>query len=136
MDKKLPRLVGDLDCTFDVARAPYFWQGTINFRGIGVYGIRWESLGPPDDDGTYLHFSENFEIYELGNMNNVCLYGPDAGVIRKIDGRTFAQGEVTETNGAFAMWLGSNSNFTGIVTWVTVGLPESFNGTFRFYFEN
>ena len=134
VDKKfIPRLVGDMALAFDFTRAPYFWQGTVDFRRNGVYGIRFESLGPPVDDGTFTHFKENFEIFELGNIEQVYLSGPDAGVIYNKNSKTIANGEVTEANAPFEMWLGSNANFTGVGTFGTEGLPISFEGIFRVY---
>ena len=127
----LPRLVGNMTLAFDPTRAPYFWQGTVNFRGGGVYVIRFESLGPPIDHGEYTTFSENFEIFELGNINELYLKGHDNGYIYNENSKTIANGEVAEANEPFEIWLGSYANFTGAGNIGPDGMPISFEGIFR-----
>ncbi len=130
--KSLAKFVGEMDLTFDFLRAPYFWQGTVDFGNNEVYGIRFESLGPPMVYGQSSHFEENFEIFELGNTDNVYLKGPDAGVISLKNSKFRANGEVTLANAPFTMWNGTNAHFNGIITeWGTDGFPVSGNGTFR-----
>ena len=130
------RLIGNMTLLFDPTRAPYFWQGTVDFRGEGVYGIRFESLGPPINHGEYTTFTENFEIFELSNINQLYLNGPDNGYIYNENSKTIANGLVTEANSPFEMWIGSLANFIGAGNIGPSGIPISFEGKFRIIKSN
>ena len=134
LDKKFASvLVGEMALNFDFNRAPYFWEGTVKFRGNGVCGIRFESLGAPIDYGTLTYFVENYEIFELGKVENIYLRGPDVGIIINESSKVISYGTVIEANAPFAMWLSAEFNTTGFVNFGEGGVPLSFEGTLRLF---
>ena len=119
--KPAAKLIGPMDLTFDLTRAPYYWDGTVDFGDYGVYGIRFESLGGRDV-GQAHHFIENFEIYDL-ITDAVCLGGPDAGVTTLANSKFRMNGVVEVVNTPFEEWLGRSVHISGLIIWGATGPP-------------
>ena len=126
-----PHLTGTQNADFVLSNAPHYWIGTIVFDGV-TYGLRYESLGPPRPYPQASPFEEYFEIYELGNVANVYLAGPNAGVLNYANSKFVANGEVEVANDPFEMWLGRNVHISGTVFWeIYPVLPDYALATFR-----
>ena len=126
-----PHLTGTTDADFVPSNAPHYWVGTINIDG-DTYGLRFESLGPPRPYPQASPFKEYFEIYEEGDVTNVYLAGPNAGVLNYGNSKFVANGEVEVANFPFEMYLGRNVHISGTVIWeIFPVLPDQAIGTLR-----
>jgi hypothetical protein len=126
-----PHLTGTTDADFVLSNAPHYWVGTINIDGV-IYGLRFESLGPPRPYPQASPFKEYFEIYELGVVTNVYLAGPTAGVLNYGNSKFVENGEVDVANSPFEEWMGRKVHVSGTVFWeIYPELPDYALGTLR-----
>lgn len=133
--KEVPHLIGIQLCDFSLEHPPVFWTGTVDFGDGNLYGIKFISYDAPRDFSQASPFHEDFIIYDLTD-ETVYLKGWDRGVVTYANKdpepvNYVAHGKIEEAYGAFEMWQGRTAHFKGVVNWVTVGLPESTEGTLR-----
>ena len=141
--KPSPNLTGKLYGLFnfpplpdpDGSDLPIFWKGTITF-GEDIVGIYFLSHGAPRDYSQATPFYEEHVIYNLADPTIVYLKGWNAGVMtfanRDPDPVKFrANGKIEEAYGPFAEWQDCNVHISGLVYWVTVGLPKEAVAIYR-----
>jgi hypothetical protein len=138
--KPAAKLVGITDCAFTFT-PPTFWNGTVDFGEMGVFGLTFISHEPPRDYSQASPFYEDFIIYEQGTNGeipeNVLIKGWNKGVVtfaNKVpeDVNFLANGKITEAYGPFVLWDGCNSHLKGLVSYPPEGgLPERAVGVLR-----
>jgi hypothetical protein len=137
--KPAANLIGDTDCPFTLT-PPTFWNGTVDFGDLGVFGLTFFSEGAPRDFSQASPFRETWVIYynetDYNEPANVVMRGWNEGIVtyanKMPDPVNFhANGKVTEAFGAFEAWEGCNWHIKGIVYWVAPGLPEKAVGQVR-----
>lgn len=135
--------MGTINCLFNFpslpdpggSNLPIFWKGTIDF-GEDTYGLYFLSYGEPRVYSQASPFYEEHVIYDLIDPTIVYLKGWNAGVM------TFANkdpdpvkfrtnGKITEAYGPFEEWQDCNLHISGLVYWVTVGLPKEVVAKYR-----
>lgn len=139
LDKKpAPNLIGTTDANFVAGtQGDVAWDGTIEFDGDGIYGIRFHHTGGAGVLGQVNHGEEYFEIYDLGNPTVIYLAGPDEGVVPLANKppepvKFILNGEVEVANTPFDMWSDRNIHMRGVVEWdPTTGKPLKALGVFR-----
>jgi hypothetical protein len=134
--KPAPKLIGATDCGFSFANPPIFWQGTVDFGDVGLYGLKFISYDPPRDFSQASPFYEDFIIYDLMDESIVYMKGWNAGVVTYANKdpepvNFHANGKVTEAYGPLEGWVGRSVHIKGLVTWIDVGIPEGAKGTLR-----
>ena len=134
--KPSANLIGTTDCPFSFDNPPIFWKGTIDFGEKGIYGLYFISYDPPRDYSQASPFHEEFVIHEYLNEGKVYLKGWNKGVVSYANTdpepvKFRANGKIMEAYGPFEEWQDCNVHMSGLVYWITVGVPEKAVGTFR-----
>jgi len=137
--KSSPNLTGTTDVLFTFT-PPTFWNGTVDFKDEGIYGLTFISHGPPRDFSQASPFMEDFIIYELGTdwtiPENVYIRGWNDGVVVYANKdpepvKFLANGKIEEAYGPLEMWQGRTVHIRGLVSWMPEGYPEAARGTLR-----
>ena len=139
LDKKLaPNLIGHMELNFVMGtQGDVAWDGTIEFEGDGIYGIRFHHLSPSKGYSQASPFEEYFEIYDLGTPAVIYLAGPDEGVttlanFKHPEVKYRMNGKIEVASPPFAMWLGRNVHISGVINGDPITLmPLTAPGTFR-----
>ena len=106
------------------------WVGTVTIDGDEYYMEFYNletSVSNPGKDG---HFDEIWWIKVTATGPTV-LKGTDSGVVSVANSKYRMNGIVTETNTAFAEWLGRQVHMSGVIEWTDEGNPSAAPGEFR-----
>lgn len=137
--KPAASLMGTLDCPFTFT-PPTFWNGTIDFGDLGVFGLTFFSLTEPRTFSMASTFEEEWVIYYEGtdynDPANVVMRGMGKGVetLNKLPEPIpfLENGKVLEAFGPLEAWEGCNWHVRGLVYMdMEVGLPVKAVGDVR-----